>query len=192
MADTQRVVVVRHGETEWSRAQRHTGRTDVPLTERGREQATQLHAALSAWTFAAVFSSPLIRATETCALAGFAAGAIATTDLLEWDYGDYEGMTTTAIRSTRPGWRLFRDGVVGGETLSGVSARADSLIRRFAGIAGNVLVFGHGHVLRVLTARWLEMPPQAGERFVLRAAGIGVLGHEHDWTALSAWDLEVQ
>jgi probable phosphoglycerate mutase len=192
VAGKQSVVVVRHGETEWSRANRHTGHSDIPLTEEGRAQALRLHSVLSAWTFAAVFTSPLSRAAETCALAGYGDVAVADPELMEWDYGEYEGKTLEEIRRTHPGWRLFRDGVVGGEALSAVAARADHVISRARAIDGDVLLFAHGHILRVVTAVWLELPAENGERFSLSAAGIGVLCYEHDWTSLRRWNIEAQ
>jgi broad specificity phosphatase PhoE len=192
VAGKQSVVVVRHGETEWSRANRHTGHSDIPLTEEGRAQALRLHSVLSAWTFAAVFTSPLSRAAETCALAGYGDVAVADPELMEWDYGEYEGKTLEEIRRTHPGWRLFRDGVVGGEALSAVAARADHVISRARAIDGDVLLFAHGHILRVVTAVWLELPVENGERFSLSAAGIGVLCYEHDWTSLRRWNIEAQ
>jgi broad specificity phosphatase PhoE len=191
VAGKQTVVVVRHGETEWSRANRHTGRTDVPLTEQGRAQARRLHSVLSAWTFAAVFTSPLSRAAETCALAGCGDVAVADPDLMEWDYGEYEGKTLEEIRRARPGWRPFRDGMVGGESLASVAVRAERVVSRARAVDGDVLLFAHGHVLRVVTSVWLELAPENGERFALSAAGVGVLGYEHDWTALRRWNIEV-
>jgi broad specificity phosphatase PhoE len=192
VAGKQSVVVVRHGETEWSRANRHTGHSDIPLTERGRAQAVRLHSVLSSWTFAAVFTSPLSRATETCALAGYGDAAVADPDLMEWDYGEYEGKTLEEIRRANPGWRLFRDGVVAGESLSSVAARADLVISRARAVDGDVLLFAHGHILRVVTAVWLELPAENGERFSLSAAGIGVLSYEHDWTSLRRWNIEAR
>jgi probable phosphoglycerate mutase len=190
VAGEQSVVVVRHGATEWSLAARHTGRTDIPLTEQGRAQARRLHSVLSSWTFAAVFTSPLSRAVETCALAGYGDAAVADADLIEWDYGEYEGKTLDEIRRVHPGWRLFRDGVVGGESLSAVAARAERVISRARAVDGDVLLLAHGHILRIVTAVWLELPAENGERFTLNAAGVGVLGYEHDWTSLQRWNIE--
>ena len=184
----QRIVIVRHGDTEWSREKRHTGRSDIPLDPGGREQARDLAPVLAGSTFAAVFVSPLQRARETCALAGFGARAIVDPDLIEWDYGDYEGKTSSEIREQRPGWILFRDGAPGGETIDDVAARAARVIERMRTVEGDVLVFGHGHQLRILTALWLELPPAAGQRLQLRNAAPSTLGWENDWTALLTWN----
>jgi broad specificity phosphatase PhoE len=185
---SQRIIVVRHGETEWSRDKRHTGRTDLPLTAEGREQALALIARLSGLSFAAVFVSPLRRARETCELAGFADRAIVDPDLVEWDYGEYEGMTGAEIQERRPGWTLFRDGVIGGETIDDVAARAERVLTRVRAIDGNVLLFGHGHQLRILTARWLDFPAAAAQHLQLATASPSALGYEHDWTALLSWN----
>jgi broad specificity phosphatase PhoE len=185
---SQRIIVVRHGETEWSRDKRHTGRTDLPLTAEGREQALALIARLSGLSFAAVFVSPLRRARETCELAGFADRAIVDPDLVEWDYGEYEGMTGAEIQERRPGWTLFRDGVIGGETIDDVAARAERVLTRVRAIEGNVLLFGHGHQLRILTARWLDFPAAAAQHLQLATASPSTLGYEHDWTALLSWN----
>ena len=185
---SQRIIVVRHGETEWSRDKRHTGRTDLPLTAEGREQALALIVRLSGLSFAAVFVSPLRRARETCELAGFADRAIVDPDLVEWDYGEYEGMTGAEIQERRPGWTLFRDGVIGGETIDDVAARAERVLTRVRAIDGNVLLFGHGHQLRILTARWLDFPAAAAQHLQLATASPSTLGYEHDWTALLSWN----
>jgi broad specificity phosphatase PhoE len=190
MTARQRIVLVRHGETEWSRDGRHTGRTDVPLTDKGRRSAAALREALSGWTFAAVLTSPLQRAKETCALAGFGDVAQRDDDLVEWDYGQYEGMTAAEIRTQRSGWNIWKDGVIGGETLDDVAQRAGRVIAAVTKIDGDVALFAHGHVLRILTARYLEMPAHAGRRFVLRPTAPSVLGHEHEWRALLSWNLE--
>lgn len=185
-----RLVIVRHGETEWSRAGRHTGRTDIPLDARGRERARALSRVLATkWDFAAVYCSPLVRAWETCELAGFAERAEVLDDLMEWDYGEYEGLTTAEILESHPGWVLWRDGVIGGETLQHVAARAESVIALAERADGDVLLFSHGHILRVLTARWLRMPAIAGQRFALRTGSASELGYEHDWTALLSWNI---
>ena len=185
---SQRIVIVRHGETAWSRAGRHTGRTDIPLEPGGREQARGLATMLAGHNFAAVLVSPLERAVETCRIAGFGDVAIVDPDLVEWDYGAYEGLTSAEIREQRPGWVLFRDGTSGGETLDEVATRAARVIERTRGISGDVLIFGHGHQLRILTALWLELPPAAGQRLELRSAAPSTLGWEHDWTALLGWN----
>ncbi len=184
----QRIVIVRHGETAWSRIKRHTGRSDIPLDPGGREQARGLAAVLAGVPFAAVFVSPLQRARETCALAGFGASAIVDPDLMEWDYGEYEGMTSSEIRERRPGWILFRDGTPDGETIDDVAARAARVIERIRSVSGDVLIFGHGHQLRILTALWLELPPTAGQHLQLRNAALSTIGWENDWTALLSWN----
>jgi probable phosphoglycerate mutase len=188
-ADTsQQIVVVRHGETAWSREKRHTGRTDLALTPEGREQARALTAPLAGFRFAAVFASPLQRARETCDIAGFGDRAIVDPDLVEWDYGEYEGLTSAEVRERRPGWTLFGDGVVGGETIDEVAARAARVIARVRPIDGDVLLFGHGHQLRILTALWLDFPAAAAQHLQLATASPSTLGFEHDWTALLSWN----
>jgi broad specificity phosphatase PhoE len=184
----QRIVVVRHGETEWSRERRHTGRTDLPLTAEGREQARSLVGRLAGLTFAAVFASPLQRARETCAIAGFAERAVVDPDLIEWDYGECEGLTGEEIRERIPGWTLFGDGVIGGENIDDVAARARRVIARSRAIDGDVLLFGHGHQLRILTALWLDFPARAAQHLALATASPSLLGYEHDWTALLSWN----
>jgi len=184
----QRIVVVRHGETEWSRIKRHTGRSDIPLNERGKEQARALAGTLAGLTFAAVLVSPLQRARETCTLAGFGDVAKVDADLVEWDYGAYEGKTSVEVQEQRPGWNLFRDGVPGGETINDVAARAARVIERVRAVSGDVLVFGHGHQLRVTTALWLELPPPAAQHLLLETASPSTLGYERDWTALLSWN----
>ena len=161
------VVLVRHGETEWSRSGKHTGRTDVPLTEQGRAQAEAVGAALRNRDFALVLTSPLGRALETCRLAGFGDRAVQRDELMEWDYGAYEGRTTADIREERPGWTLWRDGVPEGETIEQVGERVDRVLDEVRSLDGDALLFAHGHVLRVLTARWLELDPDAGRLFAL-------------------------
>lgn len=174
--------LVRHGETEWSRSGRHTGRTDIPLTEAGEAAARGVAGRLQGPTFAAVWSSPSLRARTTCTLAGFGAGAVIKDDLAEWDYGAYEGITTKQILAERPGWQLFRDGCPQGEDAAQVGARADAVIGQFRQAAGTVLVFSSSHFLRVLAARWIGLPPEGGSRFVLDTASLSVLGYEHDLT----------
>lgn len=182
------VVLVRHGETEWSRSGRHTGRTDVPVTEKGRGDAEGLSACLSAWRFAKVLTSPLQRATETCRLAGLGERSELCEDLREWDYGEYEGRTTPDIRTDRPGWTLWTDGVPGGERADDVGARADRVIAEVRSVDGDVVLFGHGHMLRVLAARWIELPPTAGRRFGLDPATISVLGYERETPVVLRWN----
>ena len=184
-------MLVRHGETEWSRERRHTGRTDVPLTDEGREQARRLREMVRRAAFAAVFVSPLQRARETCALAGLNGDAVVDPDLAEWDYGGFEGKTLAEIQAERPGWDLWRDGPEAGETLADVERRVERVLGRCRAIDGDVALIAHGHVLRVLTARWLELPGAAGRRFVLQPASPSVLGFEHEWTAVRRWNLAV-
>jgi broad specificity phosphatase PhoE len=182
------IIVVRHGETEWSAAGKHTSRTDLPLTEGGRKRAQALASALGGRSYALVLSSPLLRARETCDLAGFASVAELCDDLHEWDYGEYEGLTTPEIRETNPEWNLWRDGCPGGERPEEVGERADRVLERLRGAGGDALAFAHGHILRVVTARWLRMDVAAGARFALRAGGVGVLGYERDTEVLSGWN----
>ncbi|HJV08794.1 MAG TPA: histidine phosphatase family protein, partial [Acidimicrobiales bacterium] len=156
------IVLVRHGETEWSVSGQHTGRTDIPLTDAGRRQAEGLGRRLAAWNFARVLSSPLSRALETCRLAGLGDRAELTDDLQEWDYGDYEGRRTADIRQERPGWGLWTDGVPAGETVDDVGRRADRVLDEARAAGGDVALFAHGHVLRVLGARWVDLPPACG------------------------------
>lgn len=182
-----RVTVVRHGETEWSLALKHTGRTDVPLTAAGRRRAEALGSQLAA-DYALVLCSPLGRARETAELAGFPSPAIEP-NLHEWDYGDYEGLTTEEIRVERPDWDLWRDGCPGGEGPEQVATRADCVLARVHGAGGEVLIFAHGHILRVLTARWLQMPPSAGARFALAAGAVSVLGFERATEVVERWNV---
>jgi len=176
------IYLVRHGETEWSASGRHTGRTDIPLTARGEEAARGVAGRLAGLSFRAVWSSPSRRAFETCRLAGFAGSAVRKDDLQEWDYGAYEGVTTKEILAERPGWQLFRDGCPNGETAADVGARADAVIAGLRAVGGNVLIFSSAHFLRVLAARWIGLPPEGGEHFVLDTASLGALGYEHDLT----------
>jgi broad specificity phosphatase PhoE len=185
------VVLVRHGQTEWSRDLRHTGRTDVPLTYEGRAQAERLRDPLRDWTFNRVLSSPLSRALDTCRLAGFGDSAELSDALLEWDYGDYEGETTLQISELRPGWNLWRDGCPGGEASADVGARVDPLISELKAADGDVLVVAHGHLLRVLAARWLELPPEGGANFWLATATLSVLGFERETPAFRRWNAPV-
>lgn len=182
------IVVVRHGETEWSLAGRHTSRTDLALTEAGRRRATALAAPLSRWSFSLVLTSPLRRAIETCRLAGFEPRAQVCEELREWDYGDYEGLTTPQIRERDPEWSLWRDGCPGGESPAQVGARADRALERLRGAGGDAIAFAHGHILRVVAARWLGLAPAAGARFALDAGAISVLGYERDTEVLQRWN----
>jgi broad specificity phosphatase PhoE len=185
------VVLVRHGETEWSRTGRHTGRTDVPLTERGRRQAHAVGAALRLRRIARVFTSPLARAAETCRLAGYGDVAAVRDELMEWDYGAYEGRKTVEIRQEHPGWTLWRDGVPEGETAAQVGARVDRVIADLRSSGDDAAVFAHGHVLRVLAARWLGLAPTAGALFALDPATISILGYERETPVLRSWNNEV-
>jgi broad specificity phosphatase PhoE len=189
--EAHEVLLVRHGETEWSRAGKHTGRTDVPLTEGGRNQAEMVGAALRSRSFAAVWTSPLSRALETCRLAGFGDVAVLKDELVEWDYGEYEGRTTLDVRSEQPGWTLWRDGVPGGETVDEVAARVDRALAEVASAGGDVLVFAHGHVLRVLAARWLGLEPEGGRLFALDPATLSVLGLERETRVIRLWNQAV-
>ena len=182
------IVVVRHGETEWSANGRHTSHTDLPLTEAGRERTRGLVNELAGRSFALVLCSPLRRARETCELAGFGEVAELVPDLHEWDYGDYEGLTTPQIQETSPGWSLWRDGCPGGEGPAQVGARADRVLERLRGAANDALVFAHGHILRVITARWLDMEVAAGARFALGAGATGTLGFERTTEVLRRWN----
>ncbi len=181
------MVLVRHGDTEWSRCGRHTGRTDVPLVPEGREQARRLAGLLAPWSFALVLSSPLSRALETAALAGYPDPEIID-ELSEWDYGEYEGRTSAEICRERPGWTLWSEGVPGGETASAVGARADRVIERAQAVEGDTLCFAHGHVLRVLAARWVGLPPIGGRFLALGTASLSVLGWERGARVLALWN----
>jgi broad specificity phosphatase PhoE len=180
------VWLVRHGTTEWSQAGRHTGRTDVPLTPEGESAAAALRPVLAHRRFALVLSSPLARARETAELAGESPEI--DDDLQEWDYGQYEGRTTHDIRQERPNWSLWRDGVLGGETADDVAARADRVIARVRAAGGDCLLFAHGHLLRILGARWIDAPPTAGQHLLLATAAVSVLGYERETPALARWN----
>jgi len=174
------IYLVRHGETAWALTGQHTGRTDIPLTERGERAAQELNARLKGLSFAKIFTSPLQRARRTAELAGFGESAQADPDLMEWDYGDYEGRRTVDIRAERPGWRLFEDGCPGGETLVEVAMRADRVITRIRALESNVLAFAHGHILRILIARWVALPALEARRLHLATASVSILGYDHD------------
>jgi probable phosphoglycerate mutase len=182
------IFVVRHGETEWSASGRHTSRTDLPLTEPGRRRALALSSELGERSYSVVLTSPLRRARETCELAGFGDVAEVCEDLREWDYGEYEGLTTPQIRSQNPDWVLWRDGCPGGETPERVGERAHRALARLRAAPSDSLAFAHGHILRVLTARWLGMEVAAGARFALAAGGVGVLGFERETEVLRRWN----
>jgi broad specificity phosphatase PhoE len=184
----QSVVLARHGETEWSLSLRHTGKTDLPLTEEGRRQARALGSRLHAWTFSLVLTSPLQRALETCRLAGYGGRAQLRPDLVEWDYGRYEGLTSQQIEALRPNWSLWRDGCPGGEKAEDVGRRADRVLAEVRSADGDVLIFAHGHVLRVLAARWLGEPPEGGRHYALQTATVSVLGYEHADPVIRLWN----
>jgi broad specificity phosphatase PhoE len=186
------IVLARHGETEWSKDGRHTGRTDIPLTEAGRRQALLLRDALGEWNFELVLSSPQERALETCRLAGLDDSAQTTDDLLEWDYGEYEGITTARIRESRPDWYLWRDGCPGGEQAEDVGRRVDRVIAALDGLEGDAALFAHGHVLRVLTARWLGLGPESGALFALGTGTLSVLGYERETRVIRRWNAPVR
>lgn len=173
------VYLVRHGETAWSITGQHTGRTDIPLTERGEQAAQELRAVLKELSFAEVFNSPLQRARQTAELAGFRESAEADPDLMEWDYGDYEGKRTVDIRAEHPGWSLFENGCPGGETLAQVATRADRVVARIRALKRNVLVFAHRDILRILIARWVALPALEGRRLDLATASLSTLGYDH-------------
>jgi probable phosphoglycerate mutase len=183
------VVVVRHGETEWSRTGRHTGRTDIPLTENGERQARAVGEALRGREFALVVSSPLIRAKETARLAGFEPEL--RDDLAEWDYGEYDGLTTPQIREQVPDWTIWGYGAVGGESVEQLAARADRVVAELLAVDGDVLVFSHGHFLRVLTARWLGLGAADGRLFALDSGTLGTLGFERDQRVIRSWNVPV-
>ena len=182
------IVLVRHGETEWSKSGQHTSRTDLPLLEEGRERAKALRPMLASWTFALVLTSPLRRARETCEVAGFGDRAEICGDLREWDYGDYEGLTTPQIREQRPDWSLWRDGCPGGEQPEEVGARADRAIARLRAADGDALAFAHGHIFRVVAARWIDLSPAGGARLALRAGSMCVLGYERETEVIQVWN----
>jgi broad specificity phosphatase PhoE len=185
---SQSVFLIRHGQTEWSESGKHTGRTDIPLTSKGIADGQAIAGALSGRTFALVLTSPLQRARETCRLAGYGDVAVATPDLMEWDYGAYEGLKTVDIRAERPGWLLWSDGCPSGETAASVGARCDRVIASVRETSGDVALFAHGHVLRVLAARWLGLPPEDGKLFALGTATMSVLGYEREIPVMLRWN----
>jgi probable phosphoglycerate mutase len=172
--------LARHGDTAWTDSHQHTGRTDLPLNERGEEHARQLGARLREFSFVHVFTSPLQRASKTCQLAGFGSVAEVDPDLTEWDYGRWEGALTSDIMKERPGWELYRDGCPDGESPEDVARRADCFVARVQGMTGDVLAFSSGHIIRMIAARWLGLPPAVGRVFFCRPASVGVLSYEHD------------
>lgn len=187
-AEPTRLVLARHGETEWSRSGQHTGRTDIPLTEAGEAQARRLGAALAARSFSRIVSSPLRRALDTSRLAGFGDRVETDGDLQEWDYGVYEGRRRVDIAVDIPGWTVWGHPIVGGESLAELGARADRVIERLLPTGGDVLVFSHGHFLRVLAARWIEAPPLTANRLELSTATISELGWEQDRRVVEVWN----
>ncbi len=189
-APLPQVYLARHGETAWSASGRHTGRSDIPLTPGGERDAAALATALGGLDFERVLTSPLRRARRTCELAGFGARAELEPDLAEWDYGAFDGLTLEQIHAQRPGWELFRDGCPGGESVEEISARADRVVESLRGATGRVLVFAHGHLLRVLAARWIALPAAAGRNLALGTATVSVLGYQHGGRdpAILAWN----
>lgn len=182
--------LVRHGETEWSVSGQHTGRADIPLTAGGEQAARDLATRLRGLSIAEVWSSPSQRAWRTASLAGFGDARVRIADLAEWDYGDYEGRTTRHILAENPGWQLFRDGCPGGETASDAGARADRVIASLRALDGDALICSSAHIMRVLAARWLGLPPEDGARFVLDTASVSILGYEHnlDEPVIRTWN----
>jgi len=189
--EEQKVYLLRHGETEWSLNGRHTGVTDIPLTENGRIAARLLKPILAKVTFSLVLTSPLQRARETCELAGLGQFANVEPNLIEWNYGEYEGLKTEQIRSTRPGWSVFRDGCPGGESPEQVGARADRVITKVRTAAGNVALFGHGHFSRVLAARWINLSANYGENFLLDTATLNILSYYRESPAFQIWNAPI-
>jgi broad specificity phosphatase PhoE len=182
------VFAIRHGETEWSLSGRHTGTTDIKLTDNGRRLAERLRPVLAGENFGLILVSPMRRARETCALAGLGDGAIVDPDLMEWNYGAYEGITTGEIHRSRPGWQVFRDGCPGGETPEQIGARVDRVIARARAASGDVALFAHGHVLRVLGARWIGLPPGSGQHFLLDTGTLCILGDYRGVPAVKVWN----
>jgi probable phosphoglycerate mutase len=186
--ERSRAWLVRHGETAWSKAGKHTSFSDIPLTAQGRQEAGLVRDRLGSRRFALVLSSPRIRALDTVRLAGFAAQVETTEDLAEWNYGSYEGRTTPEIRETEPGWSVWTHEVSGGETAAEVGARADRVIGQIRGLKGDALLFAHKHVLRVLAARWLDLPPSEGRHLTLDTATISILGWEREDPVIERWN----
>jgi probable phosphoglycerate mutase len=180
--------LIRHGETAWSLSGAHTGTTDLPLTPEGERRAAAIGKLLAGKKFALVLTSPMQRARETCRIAGYADSAQVDPNLSEWNYGDYEGKSTPQIRQTRPGWELWKDGVPNGETVEQVYARAARVIERAAAAPGDAALFAHGHILRILTACWLALPPNGGRLFALSTATLSMLGYERDQRVISLWN----
>lgn len=188
-ASGQRVTVVRHGQTEWSASGRHTGRTDIELTEQGRHDAGVVGARLGTQTFDRVWTSPLRRAADTCALAGYGDVAEPMDDLVEWDYGDYEGLVRAEIVADTPGWQVWTHGAPGGESVAAVQTRVDAVVARLLDAPGHTLIFAHGHLLRALAAAWVELGITEGRRLLLDTAATGTLGWYHGRRALAVWNI---
>ena len=182
------VFAIRHGETEWSLSGQHTGTTDIPLTENGRRLAEKLRPVLTKESFSLVLVSPMQRACETCELVGLGDRAVIEPDLMEWNYGEYEGITTAQIHQSRPGWQVFNDGCPGGETPEQIGARVDRVIARARAASGDVALFAHGHVLRVLVARWIGLPAGGGQYFLLDTGTLCVLGDYRGVPAVKTWN----
>lgn len=194
-SDLPRLFLARHGDTAWTDSRQRTGRTDLPLNEHGEEHARQLRERLQRFSFARVFTSPLQRASKTCELAGFGTVAETDSDLVEWDYGRFEGKLTVGIQAEHPGWELYRDGCPEGESPTEVAGRADRFIARVRGIDGDTLAFSSGHIIRMIAARWLGLPPSAGRFFFCRPASVGVLAFEHasrDEPIIGLWNYIAQ
>lgn len=186
--NVQEIYVIRHGETEWSLSGQHTGTTDLPLTDNGRNLAKLLKPLIVNHSFARVLTSPLQRARETCTLAGLGEKAEVDNNLVEWNYGEYEGLTSKQIDEKRPGWMIFADGCPGGETPAEVGVRADCVIARVRTVSGDVVLFAHGHILRVLVARWLGLPAAAGRHFLLHTGTLNVLSYYRGIPAVKIWN----
>jgi broad specificity phosphatase PhoE len=185
----QTIYVVRHGETAWSLSGQHTGSTDIPLTQNGRTVARRLRPVLTKESFSLVLTSPLQRARETCELAGLGDQAVVEPDLREWNYGEYEGLTPKEIHARRPGWMIFGDGCPGGEAPEEVGARADRVIARVRAVApGHVALFAHGHIFRVLVARWIGLPASAGQHFLLDTATLNIFGYYRESPTVKVWN----
>ena len=182
------VFAMRHGETAWSLSGQHTSTTDIPLTENGRWLAQRMRPVLATNAFELVLCSPMQRARETCALAGLGDQAVIDPDLMEWNYGEYESLTPKQIQDIAPRWLIFRDGCPGGETPDQVGARVDRVIARTRAVDGDTALFAHGHVLRVLVARWIELPPGAGQHFLLDTGTLSVLSYYYERPAVRAWN----
>lgn len=182
------VFVIRHGETEWSLSGRHTGTTDIPLTENGRRLAERLRPVLARFAFNIALCSPMQRARQTCELAGFGENAVVDVDLVEWNYEQYEGLKPAEIRKAKPGWLIFQDGCPGGETPEQVGARVDRVIARSRASGGDTVIFAHGHVLRAFAARWIGLPASHGQHFMLGTGSLSVLGYYREIPAVRVWN----